>query len=59
MRMQTFYPTFTLELAKHILERVPGKRLTFSGLKESLGGWHIIFVSPLYTVLTDKLEFVD
>ena len=35
--MESFDSAFTLELPKHILQRVPGERLTFSGLKESPG----------------------
>ena len=36
--MESFDSAFAFELPKHILQRVPGERLTFSGLKESPGG---------------------
>ena len=40
VRVESFDSAFAFELPKHILQRVPGERLTFSGLKESPRGRH-------------------
>ena len=40
VRVESFDSAFFLELTEHIFKRVPGERLTFSGLKESPGESH-------------------